>query len=147
MLKIGQKAPDFTLEDKDNNKHNLKETSTNYTIVYFYPKDNTPGCTIQAQEFTNNLNEFNKLNTIIFGISGGTNQTKEKFCNKYNLKVTLLTDPEFKTAEAYHSYGLKKFMGREYMGIKRNTFLLDKVSPKTHIQEILSDIKQLESDE
>lgn len=146
-LKEGAKAPSFALTDKSGKKISLKDIETPYTVVYFYPKDDTPGCTIEAKEFSEALPKFKKAGASIIGISGGTDKTKDKFCTKHNLKVTLLTDPDFTVSKAYKSYGKKKFMGREYMGIYRKTFLLDnakkivkifdEVSPEGHADEVL----------
>ena len=152
-LKIGNSAPDFTLLDKDEKAHTLSKVAGKYTVVYFYPKDNTPGCTLEAVEFTSNLNKLKKLGIEVIGISGGDAKSKTKFCSANDLKLTLLSDPDFKVCKKYGVYGLKKFMGREYMGIFRQTFLLDaakkivkiyeKVSPQVHAAEILADVKLL----
>jgi len=154
-LEVGKTAPDFSLKDKDGKITNLKETITNHnhTIIYFYPKDNTPGCTIEANDFTKYQNDFNKLNTKIIGISGGDEKSKEKFCTAHNIKITLLSDPDFKTSTKYGVYGEKSFMGRKFMGIKRFTFILDKnkkiikiypnVKAKDHAEEVLEFIKSL----
>ena len=85
LLKIGDKAPDFKLKDKEGKVHSLSKSK--YKVVYFYPKDNTPGCTIEAKEFTSDLKEFEKLNIQVIGISGGDEKTKTKFCDKHNLKI------------------------------------------------------------
>jgi len=155
MITKGNKVPDFTLEDKDSKEHRLSSVKTKYTIVYFYPKDNTPGCTIEAKKFSDALTQFEKLDVTVIGISGGSEKTKQTFCDKYNLKLILLSDPDFSVSTAFECYGKKKFMGREYMGIYRNTYLLDsnmnvlkvyeKVKPLFHVQELLDDIKDLEA--
>lgn len=148
MLK---KAPNFSLKDKEKKIYSLKDFNSDFLVVYFYPKDDTPGCTIEAQEFTNNLEKFKKLNASIIGISGGNEGTKAKFCNKYNLKVLLLSDPDFSISKKYGVYGEKSFLGKKFMGIKRTTFILDKnkniikayenVKPLDHSKEILEFIK------
>jgi len=147
------KAPDFSLNDKENKIYNLSEINTKYLVLYFYPKDNTPGCTIEAKEFSDNLNEFEKINARIIGISGGDNDSKGKFCDKYGLKVLLLSDPDFKVSSEYGVYGEKQFMGRKFMGISRTTFVLDKdkkiikvyekVKAIGHADEVLDFIKNL----
>lgn len=147
QLREGLKAPVFTLKDKDDNTVSLSEIEADYTVVYFYPKDNTPGCTIEAQEFSKSLPEFKKLNAEVIGISGGDNKSKEKFCTKYKLRLPLVTDSDFKIAEKYNSFGEKKFMGKTYNGIHRKTFILDserrilkiydKVKPLGHSKEVL----------
>jgi thioredoxin-dependent peroxiredoxin len=146
-LVIGRTAPEFKLKDKDGKEWSLKDLNTDYTVVYFYPKDNTPGCTIEANMFTRDLDKFKHVNTSVVGISGGNEQTKSKFCEKHDLKVLLLSDPDFKVAEAYGVYGEKKFMGRIFLGLSRITFVLDKekrvikvynqVKPANHSEEIL----------
>jgi len=145
------KAPEFTLQDKDSKKHSLKDIKSDFVIVYFYPRDNTPGCTMEAIMFTKDLAKFKKLNTSIVGISGGDEKSKTKFCEKNKLKVTLLSDPDFKVCKKYKTYGKKKFMGREFMGIKRETFVLDKkhniikhyktVKPTEHSKDLLDFIR------
>jgi peroxiredoxin Q/BCP len=151
-LEIGKKAPAFNLSDKDNNKVALKDITTDYTVVYFYPKDNTPGCTIEAHEFSKLNNEFKKANTTIIGISGGDEKTKKKFCEKNKLTITLLSDTDNKVGEKYGVFGEKKFMGRTYQGYNRITFILDKnkkviqrydkVKPLIHAKEVLEFIKE-----
>lgn len=151
MLKEGEQAPDFSLRDKDSNIHSLSEINSDYVLVYFYPKDSTPGCTIEAQEFSKDIEEFNKLNTTIIGISGGDEKSKTKFCEKHDLKILLLSDSDFSVSNNYGVYGEKSFMGRKYMGISRWTFVLnkdhkiikiyDKVKPAEHSQEVLEFIR------
>jgi peroxiredoxin Q/BCP len=152
-MKLGNKAPGFSLKDKDSKIHSLEDIKSDYTIIYFYPSDNTPGCTIEANAFNNNLNEFKKLNTTIIGISGGDEESKTKFCKNNNLKIILLSDTDFKVSSKYELYGEKSFMGKKYMGISRNTFILDqnkkiikiydKVKVLTHSNEVLEFIKSL----
>ncbi len=120
------KAFDFRLKDKDGKYWSLGDFKTKYTVLYFYPKDDTTGCTIEAIDFTKYLGDFRKIGTIIVGISGGNEKTKKAFCSKYNLKVILLSDPGFKVCRKYGVYGQKVFMGKKYMGIYRTTFILDK---------------------
>ena len=151
MLKEREQAPDFSLRDKDSNIHSLSEINSDYVLVYFYPKDSTPGCTIEAQEFSKDIEEFNKLNTTIIGISGGDEKSKTKFCEKHDLKILLLSDSDFSVSNNYGVYGEKSFMGRKYMGISRWTFVLnkdhkiikiyDKVKPAEHSQEVLEFIR------
>ena len=151
MLKGGEQAPDFSLRDKDSNIHSLSEINSDYVLIYFYPKDNTPGCTIEAQEFNKDIEEFNELDTTIIGISGGDEKSKTKFCEKHDLKILLLSDSDFSVSNNYGVYGEKSFMGRKYMGISRWTFVLnkdhkiikiyDKVKPAEHSQEVLKFIR------
>ena len=151
VLKVGDKAPEFRLKDKDGKVHQLE--TNKYTVVYFYPKDDTPGCTIEAKEFTKDLKEFEKLGIEVIGISGGDEKSKTKFCNKYHLKITLLSDTDFSVSTKYGVYGEKSFMGKKYLGISRTTFVLDKnnkiikifgnVKPEGHSKEILEFIQSL----
>ena len=151
LLKIGDKAPDFKLKDKEGKAQSLGKSK--YKVVYFYPKDNTPGCTIEAKEFTSDLKEFEKLNIQVIGISGGDEKTKTKFCDKHNLKILLLSDIDFSVSKKYGVYGKRKFMGIEYLGISRITYVLDKsnkviqvydkVNPKNHSKEVLYFIQTL----
>ena len=146
-LKTGQKAPSFDLKDKNGKNHTLKDLMGEYTVIFFYPKDDTPGCTIESKGFSKALNKFRKLNISVVGISGGDEKTKTKFCKKHGIKTLLLSDTDFKIAKKYSSYGDKVFMGRKYKGILRKTFILnsaqkvvkifDKVTPESHPKEVL----------
>lgn len=132
---IGTQAPSFHLEDKDGNKVRLNKIDSKYTIIYFYPKDNTPGCTIQAKKFTAKKAELEKLGATIIGISGGDQKSKTKFCEKNELDILLLSDPDFKVSDAYGVYGEKSFMGKKFMGIARTTFILDENKKIIHVYE------------
>ena len=153
MLSIGKKAPAFSLQDKNNKTVRLKDVDTTFTVLYFYPKDNTPGCTLEAIEFTALEKEFKKANASIIGISGGTNKSKTVFCQKHNLTIPLLSDTDFSVATKYDVYGEKKFMGRTYNGIFRTTFVLDKqktilrifenVKVKDHAKEVLTYLQSI----
>ncbi len=149
-IKEGQKAPKFSLSDKDGVAHKVPAAGE-YTVLFFYPKDNTPGCTIEAKEFSAMLKKFVSRGATVFGISGGTDKTKAAFCTKHKLSVTLLTDGDFAVATKYGAFGDKKFMGRTYKGILRKTFIIDKagkivkifdsVKPAGHAEEVLEVIK------
>lgn len=153
MLKMNDNAPDFHLKDKDGKIYSLKSFNSKYLVVYFYPKDDTSGCTLEAKGFTNDLNKFEKLNAKVIGISGGDETTKRKFCDKYNLKVLLLSDPDFSVCKKYGVYGEKSFMGKKFLGIKRITFILDKdkkviksyenVTPEMHSEEVLNSLESI----
>lgn len=153
MLELGKIAPAFNLPDKNGVKHSLKDIDTNYTLVYFYPKDNTPGCTTEGLEFTKLKSKLEKAGVTIIGISGGDEKSKTKFCDKHKFTITLLSDADFKVSTKYGVYGEKKFMGRTYMGINRVSFLLNKdkkvikvynkVKPAEHATEVLLDVKNL----
>lgn len=150
-LKPGAKAPAFSLPDKDGVKHALKDVKTEFTVIYFYPRDNTPGCTIEAKAFSKDIAKFDKAGATVIGISGGNEKSKTKFCDKYKLKVTLLSDEDHAVCKKYGVFGRKKFMGREFDGIFRHTLVLDKnkkviqhydkVSPAAHPGEILDFLK------
>jgi len=152
-LKVGQPAPKFSLKDKDGRPHSLGAVKADFTVLYFYPKDDTPGCTLEAKEFSQSLSKFKSRNVLVVGVSGGNEKTKASFCKKYSLKIPLVSDPNFKVAKSYGAYGTKKFMGRSYQGIFRKTFLLDKsgkvarifdsVKPEGHADEVLAVIDAL----
>ena len=151
MLSEGKKAINFNLSDKDGTIHSLDSFKEDNIVIFFYPKDDTSGCTIESISFSENLVAFKKLKTAIIGISGGDQKTKTKFCKKHNLETIMLSDTDFKIATAYGVYGEKSFMGRKYMGISRVTFVLDKtrkivkvfdkVKPAEHIEDVLEFIK------
>ena len=126
VLQIGDKAPQFTLKDALQKDISLSDFKGKRVIIYFYPKDNTPGCTKEACNFKDNWDILQKNNIIVIGISKDDALSHNKFINKFDLPFILLTDPlPCKVASDYESYGLKKFMGKEYMGIIRNTFVVD----------------------
>jgi len=145
-LKVGDKAPDFCLPDKDNQEVCLKDFNGKNTIVYFYPADNTPGCTTEAIGFTDILPEFQKLDATVIGVSPDSPESHAKFIEKKNLKVTLLSDENKDVLKKYGAWGLKKFKGKTYTGVIRSTFLVDsegkiayiwpKVSVKGHAEEV-----------
>lgn len=131
-MKEGDIAPDFSLTDKDGKSYSLSSFTEPYLVIFFYPKDNTPGCTIEAKGFSDALEAFSSLGAAIIGISGGTDKTKASFCKKHELRVTLLSDPDFSTAKSYAVFGPKKFMGRSYEGISRQTFILGTPNKEGH---------------
>ncbi|MCO6432295.1 MAG: peroxiredoxin [Deltaproteobacteria bacterium] len=156
-LSVGSKAPSFRLKDKNGNQHTLASIKGRYTVIYFYPRDNTPGCTVESKSFSDALAKFDKLGASIVGISGGDEKSKQKFCDRHKLNVLLLSDPEFQVATCYGSFGEKHFMGRKFKGILRKTFVTDsnlkiikiyeKVTPASHAAEILGLLNALESKE
>ncbi len=126
-LQIGDQAPDFTLPDQDGNLVKLRSFKGERVVIYFYPKDDTPGCTKEACNFRDQWDIFQDNGIKVIGISKDPANAHTKFIKKYHLPFTLLTDEEpCLIATAYESYGLKKFMGKEYMGMKRHTFVIDK---------------------
>jgi len=155
MLKIGDKAPDFCLPNQDNEEICLRDFAGSWVVLYFYPKDNTPGCTTEALEFTALKDEFEKEGAIILGVSPDPVKRHQNFVQKKNLAITLLSDEEKEVAKKYGVWQLKKLYGKEYMGIVRTTFLIDpdgkiayiwpKVKVKGHAQEVLEKLKELKA--
>ena len=133
MLKINTKAPAFDLKSTSGMIYSLKDSLGKYIVLYFYPKDDTPGCTIETNDFNKLLTQFKKLNCDVFGISKDDLKSHKKFKEKYKIKFDLLADEEIKIVKSYKVWAKKKFMGREYMGVVRNTFLID---PKGKIIKI-----------
>ncbi|AUS98932.1 thioredoxin-dependent thiol peroxidase [Nostoc sp. CENA543] len=150
---IGQTAPEFSLPDQDGNLVTLNDFTDQWIVVYFYPKDDTPGCTTEAKDFTELNQEFNQLGAKILGVSPDSGKAHCKFINKHNLSITLLSDPEHQLIEAYGAWRLKKFMGKEYMGVARSTFLISPekiiahawpdVKVKGHAQSVLQKLQEL----
>ncbi|HKB88490.1 MAG TPA: thioredoxin-dependent thiol peroxidase [Patescibacteria group bacterium] len=149
-MKLG-KASDFSLLDQNGKSHSLKDYLGKWIVLYFYPKDDTPGCTTEACSFRDSFHELENLNVVILGVSKDSVKSHKKFAEKYNLNFPILSDEKHEVIEKYHAWGTKKFMGREYQGILRITYLIDpkgniakiyeKVNPLVHAQEIVSDIK------
>ena len=150
-LQIGEPAPDFTLPDQDGTAVKLSQFKGQRVVIYFYPKDDTPGCTKEACNFRDQWGAFEKQAITVLGISKDGASSHAKFIAKYDLPFTLLSDVEpCEVAAAYGSYGLKKFMGKEYMGMMRHTFVVDaegkiekiytKVKSETMADDILSDL-------
>jgi len=150
-LKPGSKAPNFSLKDSNGNKISLSDFLGSKVVVYFYPKDDTPGCTIEAHEFRDDFNKFQKNKITVMGISPDSEESHKKFCNKYKLPFILLSDIGHKVAEKYGVWVEKNMYGKKYFGILRSTFLIDesgkikkiyaKVTPKGHSKEVLVDFK------
>jgi thioredoxin-dependent peroxiredoxin len=149
-LSIGDPAPAFSLPDGKGNTVNLSDFKGQRVVLYFYPRDNTPGCTKEACGFRDAYPDFTNQDVVILGVSTDDAKSHEKFTTKFNLPFPLLIDADGAMATTYDSYGLKKFMGKEYMGISRNTFVIGpdgtiekiykKVKPDNHAQDILSDL-------
>ena len=125
MLNIGQKAPDFTLQDKNGKDVSLSDFIGKKVVLYFYPKDNTPGCTRQACAFANTYKEFQNENIEVIGISRDSVASHEKFAEKHNLPFILLSDPELRAIKAYEVWQEKKLYGKVSMGVVRTTFIID----------------------
>ena len=154
MLKINTKAPNFILPSTSKEKYSLKDSFGKYVVIYFYPKDDTPGCTmIETNDFNKSLSKFNKLECQVYGISKDNLKSHDKFRDKYKIKFDLLADEELTVLKKYKVWGKKKFMGREFMGILRTTFLIDKkgkiikiwdnVKVKDHAKEVLETLKSI----
>ena len=151
MLKNNTKAPNFILPSTSKEKYSLKDSLGKYVVIYFYPKDDTPGCTIETNDFNKLISKFKKLECQIYGISKDSLESHDKFRNKYKIKFDLLSDEKIKVLKEYKVWGKKKFMGREFMGIIRTTYLIDKkgkiikiwnnVKVKDHAKEVLETLK------
>ena len=153
MLKIGDKAPNFTTTTTSGEKFKLSSLKGKKVFLYFYPKDNTPGCQAEACSIRDNYSVFEKADIPVFGVSGGTAKSHQSFTDKNNLPFPLLMDEEFEIAKLYDVYVTKKMYGKEYLGIERTTFLIDekgkivgifggpegieKVETKTHADQII----------
>ena len=152
-MKINSKAPTFKLLSTSKKDYSLKDSIGKYVVIYFYPKDDTPGCTIETNDFNKLLPKFKKLNCEVLGISKDTLKSHEKFREKYKIKFDLLADEEIKVIKKYKVWGKKKFMGREFMGIIRSTYLIDKkgkilkvwdnVKVKDHAKEVLETLQNI----
>ena len=150
-MKKGDMAPDFTLTDKEGRSVTLSAFKGNKVVLYFYPKDNTPGCTRQACAFAGFFAEFQKLNVVVIGISRDSVESHRKFAEKYDLPFILLSDPELQAIRAYGVWQEKKLYGKSSMGVVRTTFIIDesgaiaevmpKVKPDTNAADVLALLK------
>ncbi|HLD00427.1 MAG TPA: thioredoxin-dependent thiol peroxidase [Candidatus Nanoarchaeia archaeon] len=153
LLKTNQKAPSFTLSNQEGKTVSLGDFKNKWVVLYFYPKDDTPGCTIEALDFTRWADKFKQNGAVIIGVSPDSLKSHCKFIDQHDLKLTLLSDEEKKVLAAYGVWGKKKFMGREYMGVLRTTFLINRdgkivkiwenVNVKGHAEEVLSTLTNL----
>jgi peroxiredoxin Q/BCP len=154
LFEINSQAPDFTLPDQDGVERSLSDYRGQSVLLYFYPKDDTSGCTKEACSIRDAFPHFEGLNVKVLGVSIDSVASHKKFAEKYNLPFTLLSDEHKKVVKLYRVWGEKKFMGREYEGTMRTSFLIDPtgaiekiynaVKPETHAQEVLNDLKRLE---
>ncbi|BCX15687.1 MAG: peroxiredoxin [Candidatus Parcubacteria bacterium] len=152
-LKINQKAPAFKLKDQDGNERKLSDFKGKWVLLYFYPKDDTPGCTKEACDIRDNFRQFKNLDIVVLGISPDTVASHKKFALKYKLPFLLLADEKKLVVKKYNVWGKKKFMGREYEGVLRTSFLIDpqgkivkifkNVKPVGHSKEVLLALKVL----
>jgi len=150
MLLEKSPAPDFTLQDETGTTRKLSDYRGKDVVLYFYPKDDTPGCTAEACAFRDDYSDYEKASVVILGLSADSPKSHLKFKNKYHLPFTLLSDEDHKVCEQYGVWAKKKMMGREYMGILRTTYLISKeglvkkvfeeVKPAGHSKEILAAI-------
>src|SRR6476659_1859343 len=153
MLEVGKKAPAFTLESSEGGMVKLSDLAGKIVVLYFYPRDNTPGCTIEAQEFTGAVPSLTKLGATVLGVSKDSIASHCKFRDKYGLAFPLLTDADGKVMEAYGAWGDKVLYGKKMKGIIRSTVLIDKsgkvahhwpkVSVKGHVDEVVEAVKAL----
>lgn len=149
------KAPDFKLQDQFDKTHTLADYAGKWVVLYFYPKDDTPGCTTEACSFRDEFKEIEKAGAVVLGVSKDSVKSHAKFAEKYNLNFPLLADVDLEVMKAYGAYGPKKFMGREYEGTIRKTFLISpkgeiakeypKVTPKGHAVQIIKDLEELQA--
>lgn len=152
-LSTGDMAPDFTIKDAADNPWRLADSAGKWRVLYFYPRDNTSGCTTEAKDFTDLLPEFTSAGAVVIGVSADSTASHQKFIQKHGLGIILLSDPVHQALEAYGVWSKKKMAGREYMGIVRSTFLIDpkgkiqkiwpKVSVKGHAAAVLETFKQI----
>jgi thioredoxin-dependent peroxiredoxin len=153
MAKAGDRAPAFSLPDQDGAMHALKDYRGSWVLLYFYPKDDTTGCTKEACAIRDEFPAFGTLKATVLGVSADSVKSHRKFADKYHLPFALLSDESKKVLKSYGVWGIKKFMGREYMGIRRTSFLIDpagkiakvyeSVKPALHADEVLADLKAL----
>ena len=153
MVEINEKAPDFCLKDQSEKNVCLKDFEGKWVVLYFYPKDNTPGCTLEARYFSIYSDKFEKNNVKIIGISPDSTDSHKKFCEKHDLTITLLSDSDHDVLKNYDVWKQKKLYGREYMGVVRSTFIIDpsgnivhkwpKVKVIGHIEDVMKKMDEL----
>jgi peroxiredoxin Q/BCP len=154
MLEVGTKAPEFCRPNQDETEICLRDLSGKWVVLYFYPKDNTPGCSTQACDFTASKDDFSELDAVILGVSPDSPKKHTSFIEKKKLSIMLLADEDKSLCEDYGVWQLKKFMGREYMGVVRSTFIIspegeimaawEKVKVKGHIDAVKEKLKELQ---
>ena len=152
MIKEGRKAPAFNVESSDGGKVSLKDLAGQYAVIYFYPKDNTPGCTIEANDFNKARKKLEKLDAVVLGVSKDSIESHGKFVGKYKLKFPLLSDPSGKMLEKYDAWGEKNMYGKKFMGIIRSTVVIGpdgkvikhfpKVKVKGHVDAVIDVLKE-----
>ncbi len=155
MLSVGDVVPDFCLPNQDEEEICFRDIKGKWIVLYFYPKDNTPGCTTEAMEFTEALPDFEGLNALVLGVSPDSPKKHRNFIEKKNLKITLLADEEKEVCQLFGVWQLKKNYGREYMGVVRSTFIIDpdgkiaakweKVRVKGHVEAVKEKLAELQN--
>ena len=155
MLEVGQIAPEFSLHDQEGKTRSLADTRGRWVVVYFYPKDDTPGCTKEACAFRDDLPRFEGLNAVVWGVSADDGKAHRKFAEKYDLNFPLLVDPDKAVLEAYGAWVEKSMYGKRYMGVQRITYLIDpegkvarawpKVKPEEHAEEVATALAELQA--
>ncbi len=154
-MKKGKRAPEFCLNNAEGENVCLSQFQGKWVVLYFYPKDNTSGCTLEAVDFTRHKKDFGSLEAEVMGISPDTEKSHCNFRDKHNLTITLLSDPEHTVIEKYGVWVLKKMYGREYYGVQRSTYIInpqgiiahswEKVKVSGHVEEVLQTLKELQS--
>src|SRR3989344_5759198 len=154
-LKVGMKAHSFSLPDPNDRKVSIDDSKGKWVVLYFYPRDDTPGCTIEACDFTGSLKEFEKLDAVVFGVSADSAESHRKFAQKHNLKITLLSDENHKVIGQYGAWQLKNMYGKECYGIQRSTFIIDpkgklahiwpKVNAEGHVKDVKEKLQELKN--
>ena len=155
MLEVGTQVPDFCLPNQDEEEICMRDIKGRWIVLYFYPKDNTPGCTTEACDFTAALPDFTDLDAIVLGVSPDSSEKHRKFIEKKDLGITLLADEEKELCNLFGIWQLKKFMGKEYMGVVRSTFIIDpdgkiaanwtKVRVKEHVDAVKAKLEELQA--
>jgi peroxiredoxin Q/BCP len=155
VIEVGKPAKDFCLPNQDEVDICLRDLKGKWVVLYFYPKDNTPGCTTEACDFTENLPSFEDMDAVVLGVSPDSPKKHRNFIEKKNLKITLLSDEDKKVLKEYGVWQLKKMCGREYMGVVRTTYLInpdgnvayrwDKVKVKGHVEAVKTKLEELKS--
>lgn len=153
MLEIGQKAPTFSLPDQNGKEHKLSDYLGQWVLLYFYPKDNTPGCTVEACTLRDNYSNFKKIKAVVLGVSADSVESHKKFETNHQLPFPLLSDFERKVLEKYEAWQLKINFGKKYFGVKRMSFLIDpkgkiakiykSVKPNLHAEQVMNDLNSL----
>lgn len=155
MLEVDQIAPDFSLKDQAGTQRSLSDARGSWLVLYFYPKDDTPGCTTEACSFRDTLPRFENLDALVWGVSADDEAAHEAFTQKYDLNFPLLVDPDRSMLEAYGTWGERQFAGNRYMGVSRTTYLIDpegrvarvwvQVDPEVHAQEVAEVLEELQA--